>query len=519
MNILGYVRVSTDEQADKGFSIEYQKKYIQEHCRIKKNNLVAIYDDDCSAKNFNRPNFKAMKIHAFKKSNHIDMVLVTRWDRFARNLTQALVQIEKFREHGVEVNSIEQYIDYNQPDYIVMLSMYLSTSHSERLKISRRVRECNYAARKHGKYTNGNPAKGYYWKKHVKGEESELLVDTPIANKVHESFELFATGLYSADRVRQMMAETGFVMKKQSFLNMLRNRLYIGEVHVPSYNGSKDEWVKGIHEPIIERPLFEHVQELLDGRKRNHPKAKSKVVPALFLRNFLTCPICGANMTGSFSKSRNGSRYPYYHCNHSGHQRISADTANQKFVQLLNSFVPDENVLELFSLVVDDLKHVAKHDITKQLKAIDEEIAGLNKKIDEADDMLMSKEIDKDTHKRIVSRHSQCISELMDKQKFLKDSDMKAIQEKMNHTKNVLTNLGDYFNEADAETKIKLVGSIITGKMQFLENTYRTTGVNEVLAKIALIPNELQSMDKEKASISAGLSTLALPLGLEPRPL
>ena len=96
---------------------------------------------------------------------------------------------------------------------------------------------------------------------------------------------------------------------------------------------------------------------------------------------------------------------------------------------------------------------------------------------------------------------------------------MKAIQEKMNHTKNVLTNLGDYFNEADAETKIKLVGSIITGKMQFLENTYRTTGVNEVLAKIALIPNELQSIDKEKASISAGLSTLALPLGLEPRTL
>ena len=311
MNILGYVRVSTDEQADKGFSIEYQKKYIQEHCRIKKNNLVAIYDDDCSAKNFNRPNFKAMKAHAFKKSSHIDMVLVTRWDRFARNLTQALVQIEQFREHGIEVNSIEQYIDYNQPDYIVMLSMYLSTPHSERLKISRRVKECNYTARKHGKYTNGNPAKGYYWKKHIKGEESELLVDAPIALKIHEAFELFATGLYSADRVRQMMAETGFVMKKQSFLNMLRNRVYIGEVHVPSYNGSKDEWVKGIHEPIIERPLFEHVQELLDGRKRNHPKAKSKVVPALFLRNFLTCPICGANMTGSFSKSRNGSRYPY----------------------------------------------------------------------------------------------------------------------------------------------------------------------------------------------------------------
>ena len=519
MNVLGYVRVSTEEQADKGFSIDYQKKYIEEHCKIKRNNLVAIYDDDCSAKNFNRPNFKAMKAYAFKKSNKIDIILVTRWDRFARNLTQALTMIERFRENGIEVNSVEQYIDYNQPDYIVMLSMYLSTSHSERLKISRRVKECNYAARKSGKYTNGHPAKGYYWKKHMQEEASELLVDRPTAVKVHQAFELFATGLYSADRVRQMMADKGLIMKKQSFLNMLRNRLYIGEVHVPSYNGSKDEWVKGIHEPIIERKLFEQVQELLDGRKRNHPKAKSKVVPELFLRNFLTCPVCGCNMTGSFSKSRNGNRYPYYHCNHSGHQRISADTANEKFTQLLNSFTPSEEVLELFSAVVDDIKHIAKQDINKQLKSLDEEIGKLYDKINEADDMLMGKEIDKDTHKRIVSRHTECIAQLTEKQKLLKDSDMKAVQEKMKFTKNILTNLGDYFVAADTETKIKLIGSIITQKMQFLENSYRTVEVNEVLSKISLIPNELQSIKTEKVSISADLSTLALPLGLEPRTL
>ena len=519
MRVLGYVRVSTDEQAEKGFSIEYQKKYINEHCRIKRNELVKIYNDDCSAKSFNRPAYKEMRAFAFKKSNNVDMILVTRWDRFARNLTQALVQIEKFREHGVEVNSIEQYVDYSQPDYIVMLSMYLSTPHGERLKISRRVKECNFAARKSGKYTNGHPAKGYCWKKHAKGEASELLVDESSAGLVYESFQLYSSGLYSADKVRQMMKERGLKMHKQSFLNMLRNRLYIGEVHVPSYNGSKEEWVKGVHEAIIPKDLFDTVQDLLDGKKRNHPKAKSKVVPALFLRNFLTCPICGANMTGSFSKSRNGSRYPYYHCNHSGHQRISAIAANQKFVQLLNGFVPDERVLELLSLVVDDLRHVAKGDIAKQIKVLGEEIAGLNRKIDEADDMLMSKEIDKDTHRRIVSRHTQCISELLEKQKFLRDSDMKAVQEKMNFTKNILTNLGDYFDEADTETKIKLVGSIIKGKMQFLENTYRTSGVNEVLAKIALIPNELQGMEKEKASVSAGLSNLALPLGLEPRTL
>ena len=61
-------------------------------------------------------------------------------------------------------------------------------------------------------------------------------------------------------------------------------------------------------------------------------------------------------------------------------------------------------------------------DLLNKTQYQDKNIFELNKKIDEADDMLMSKEIDKDTHKRIVSRHSQCISELMDKQKFLKDS-------------------------------------------------------------------------------------------------
>lgn len=55
--------------------------------------------------------------------------------------------------------------------------------------------------------------------------------------------------------------------------------------------------------------------------------------------------------------------------------------------------------------------------------------------------------------------------------------------------------------------------------MQFFENSYRTRGINEVLTEIGLISSELQIVEKEKANVSVGLSTLALPLGLEPRTL
>ena len=179
----------------------------------------------------------------------------------------------------------------------------------------------------------------------------------------------------------------------------------------------------------------------------------------------------------------------------------------------------DVAILDLFKLVIADLKQVLKSDINKQIKCLDDEIMGLENKINEVDDMLIGKTIDVDTHKRIVTRHKQCIDELRDKQSLLKDSDIKEVQEKIEYSTNILTHLGDYFEKADAETKIKLVGSIIVGKMQFLENSYRTAEMNEVLNKIGMISSELQSLEKEKATHSGGLSNLALPLGLEPRTL
>ena len=115
VNVIGYARVSSDEQADKGYSLDYQKDYIERYCSTKRYNLVRdVYIEDFSAKTFNRPEYKNMKEFALKKSNKVNMILVIRWDRFARELSDALVQIKRFQEQGIEVNSIEQHIDYGQ---------------------------------------------------------------------------------------------------------------------------------------------------------------------------------------------------------------------------------------------------------------------------------------------------------------------------------------------------------------------------------------------------------------------
>lgn len=51
-NVLGYIRVSTDEQADKGYSLDYQREYIERYCEARKYNLIHIYDDDYTGKTF-----------------------------------------------------------------------------------------------------------------------------------------------------------------------------------------------------------------------------------------------------------------------------------------------------------------------------------------------------------------------------------------------------------------------------------------------------------------------------------
>ena len=55
--------------------------------------------------------------------HEVDYVFVYRWDRYSRNLKEALINLDYFEKLGIEVNSVEQNIDFNASDYITMLSL------------------------------------------------------------------------------------------------------------------------------------------------------------------------------------------------------------------------------------------------------------------------------------------------------------------------------------------------------------------------------------------------------------
>lgn len=84
-------RVSSDEQA-LGYSLGIQEEALQNYCA--KNEIQVIYKikEDHSAKDFNRPEFSKFMDYAKRYRGKIDYLFVTSWDRFSRNITDALVK-------------------------------------------------------------------------------------------------------------------------------------------------------------------------------------------------------------------------------------------------------------------------------------------------------------------------------------------------------------------------------------------------------------------------------------------
>jgi DNA invertase Pin-like site-specific DNA recombinase len=60
-SVIGYLQVSTTEQKDEGVSLDVQRERIIAYCKMFQHNLIAIYADDHTGRNMERPGFQAAR--------------------------------------------------------------------------------------------------------------------------------------------------------------------------------------------------------------------------------------------------------------------------------------------------------------------------------------------------------------------------------------------------------------------------------------------------------------------------
>jgi site-specific DNA recombinase len=109
-----YIRVSTDEQAERGHSLAYQEEKLTMYCQLKGIEIVKLFKEDYSAKTFERPKIKEMITFLKANKNLVDEMLFIKWDRFSRNAGDAYQMIKLLNKMGVVPHATEQPLDLTQ---------------------------------------------------------------------------------------------------------------------------------------------------------------------------------------------------------------------------------------------------------------------------------------------------------------------------------------------------------------------------------------------------------------------
>lgn len=345
-----YVRVSTDEQKRKGYSLPEQEDRLLKYCKYNNIEVKGIYREDYSAKNFNRPEWKELFSEIKKKSSGEDKnILFIKWDRFSRNVEYAYEMIGKLRKYKTTAMAIDQPIDFSVPESTVMLAVYLAVPEAENTRRAQNTSNGIRRAKLMGRYPNKAPI-GYINVTLMDGKKA-IVPKEPEAEVIKWAFDKVSQNDHKLSEINKIANDKVLICSKSHFFRIFRNPVYCGLISI-KLDSDKEQMIKGLHEPLISEPLYYQVQSIINTKRKTTAK-RDDLKEMFFLRGFLTCPVCGRKLTGSFSKGKQN-RYPYYHCHNRCKTRISAVLLNDCYQNKLQELILSDCTIELFKNILED---------------------------------------------------------------------------------------------------------------------------------------------------------------------
>ena len=309
MNCLIYLRVSTKEQAEGGYSIPAQREACAKFIEDKGWTLVDEYADRGeSARTQDRPQFQEM-LHCLKEDQSIDAVVVHKLDRLARNIEDHGAIRAILRKYKVQFVSVTENLEDTASGKLVE-GILASIAEFFSANLSTEVKKGMQQKAKQGGWPGHAPV-GY---KNVRDDKgvAQIVISPEEAELVKEAFKLYATGEFSITEVAELMKEKGLRNHKTQkplwrakIDQLLKDKFYVGIITYKSVE------YPGIHEPIITKELFFRVQEVFKlhdhagERKRKHSH---------FLKGTIYCAECGSRMGTQLKTKPSGKTYNYFFC-------------------------------------------------------------------------------------------------------------------------------------------------------------------------------------------------------------
>lgn len=294
-----YIRVSTLEQAQEGYSVGEQKERLIAYCKAKDWIIADIYvDGGYTGSNINRPGIQKL----IAETDKFDLVLVYKLDRLSRSQRDTLYLIEEiFRPKNVDFISMQESFDTSTPFGKAMIGLLAVFAQLEREQIKERTWMGRVARAKTGlHHGGGNIPIGYDYC------DGKLVVNPYEAEQVRKIFEWYLSG-YSLKAIAERLQSEGYTNKYSSYSswssirNILGNETYTGLLHFG------DIMVEDAHEAIITKEQYDAAQ-IVRG-KRQEQYGSNAFQSKHYLTGLLFCGHCGGRYY-----LRNSGKYSYYAC-------------------------------------------------------------------------------------------------------------------------------------------------------------------------------------------------------------
>lgn len=298
-----YIRVSTDDQAE--LSPDAQKRLLLDYA--KKNGIIIsndfIFSESVSGRHVQkRPEFQRMIGIAKQPSHPIDVILVWKYSRFARNQEESIVYKSMLKKDHVDVISIsEPLIDGPFGSLIERIIEWMDEYYSIRLsgEVLRGMKE---KALRNG--YQSSPCLGYEAVGHGKPyqiNEAEYAMVSYIMD-LYDNHNMDETAIARKCNDLGYKTKRGNPFERRTIDRILQNPFYCGIV---SWNGVEFE---GAHEVRISKERFDRRQRLIASRKRPM-KARNVSTCKHWLSGLLKCSVCGATLSYT-----GNSKCPYFQC-------------------------------------------------------------------------------------------------------------------------------------------------------------------------------------------------------------
>ena len=368
IKVASYCRVSTDSE-DQANSFESQQRYFREYIERHPDwELYEVYADEgiTGTSTKKRTQFNRMINDAYL--GKFKLIITKEVSRFSRNLLDTIAYTRELKSLGIGVIFMNDGFTSLDPDSELRLSIMGSIAQEESRKTSSRVKWGQTRQMERG-VVFGTSLLGY------DVCDGKLTINPEGAEIVRLIFQKYGIEKKGTSIIARELREAGFktysdnvVWSSSHIIKILHNEKYVGDLvqkktitldyltHAKKYNRGEEELItiRDHHEPIIERELWDTVQEEL--KKRNRKNSTSGHSNRYVFSGKMVCGECGARFVARSKTRKSGSSYMRWGC-------YTASTLGVKSVDVQGNLIG----CDIGKTIRDDL---AMEALTKAIKSI-----------------------------------------------------------------------------------------------------------------------------------------------------